>query len=56
MTPCVVQRLLLASAQLFDEFVGDAGGVGGHIFLSVFAHAQQLALAGLVLVALDLAV
>lgn len=45
-----------ALAQLFDEFVGDAGRIGGHIFLSVFAHAQELAFAGLVLVALDFAV
>ena len=43
----------LASAQFFDEFVGDAGGVGGHILKLVFAHAQELALAGLVLVALN---
>ena len=44
------------SGQFFDEFVGDAGRIGGHVFLSVHAHAQKLAFAGLVLVALDFTV
>jgi hypothetical protein len=29
----------LASAQFLDEFVGDAGRIGGHVFLSVHADA-----------------
>jgi hypothetical protein len=28
-----------ASAQFFDEFVGDAGRIGGYVFLSVHADA-----------------
>ena len=45
-----------ASAHFFDEFVGDTGRIGGHVFLSVHAHAQKLAFASLVLVALDFTV
>lgn len=47
---------LAGSGQFFDECVGDAGRIGGHVFLSVHAHAQKLASAGLVLVALDFTV
>lgn len=44
---------MAGSGQLFDELVGDAGGVGRHVFLSVLAHPQELAFADLVFVAFD---
>lgn len=43
----------VVSIQSFDQFVGEAGGVGGQVFMSVLAHPQDLASARLMFIALD---